>query len=197
MFGGDLNRIFALRCIVTVNPFSTLAIFCLSTTLIFSYLMKIIEGPVYAISPYSQQYNNDFRYILNCFWYTLVTMTTVGYGDYVPYTNLGRFVGIIIAFTGTLFVAVLIICLQQSLSLNEVEKKTVNFVDRVANKEELKVYASHYYLNTHYYVKAKNKYLNELNSQNGDINKLKTLKRELKDRMYNRLTTRKNFKILN
>ena len=59
-------------------------------------MLQIIEGPAYNESMGS----NDFRTINNCLWNVLVTMTTVGYGDTYPITNLGRIVNIISSIGG-------------------------------------------------------------------------------------------------
>ena len=40
-------------------------------------------------------------------WWILVTVTTVGYGDRFPVTNAGRFIGVIVMFTGIGLVGVL------------------------------------------------------------------------------------------
>ena len=42
-------------------------------------------------------------------------MTTVGYGDYFPITNGGRFVGIICAFWGVFFVSLFTVALANTL----------------------------------------------------------------------------------
>ena len=47
-----------------------------------------------------------FHSIPDCFWYTLVTMTTVGYGDVVPSTRIGKIIGSTCALTGVLTLAV-------------------------------------------------------------------------------------------
>ena len=50
----------------------------------------------------------SFDSIPDAFWYTLVTMTTVGYGDYFPLSVPGKFVGGACAITGVLVVAMVV-----------------------------------------------------------------------------------------
>ncbi len=51
--------------------------------------------------------NNEIRSLFDSFWYTIVTLATVGYGDITPKTTLGRVIGLIAIFFGVFFVAVI------------------------------------------------------------------------------------------
>lgn len=51
--------------------------------------------------------NPGFADVGDAFWWGVVTLTTVGYGDIVPKTSAGRFASVAIMFTGVAVLGVL------------------------------------------------------------------------------------------
>ena len=49
--------------------------------------------------------DNQFDSVIAGFWWSIVTMSTVGYGDYVPKSTLGKIVGVFCALMGILVIA--------------------------------------------------------------------------------------------
>lgn len=48
---------------------------------------------------------NDFPSVVSAFWWSLVTMASVGYGDVYPRTTLGKFVGFVAMLAGMVLIA--------------------------------------------------------------------------------------------
>ena len=75
-----------------------LVVFLLLFTVIFASLVFYAER-------LQENSQNDFSSIPLGLWWAIATMTTVGYGDMVPKTFLGMFVGAMCAMAGVIVVA--------------------------------------------------------------------------------------------
>ena len=77
------------------------------TLLIFFLILGIVIFAALIFYAERIQYNpeNDFTSIPVGLWWAIVTMTTVGYGDMVPKTYIGMFVGALCALAGVLTIA--------------------------------------------------------------------------------------------
>ena len=126
-----------------IKNFNILYIFRLTRTfraLKFSYVMQVftqtlrassrelhflifilgIEVIVYGTIAYYCERNvsnSQFTSIPSAFWYALVTMTTVGYGDMTPKTLPGKFLGCIAALSGVLMIALPVSVVASNFSL--------------------------------------------------------------------------------
>ncbi|CAG0899001.1 unnamed protein product [Cyprideis torosa] len=77
------------------------------TLLVFFLVLGIVifASLVYYAERIQANPHNDFNSIPLGLWWALVTMTTVGYGDMVPKTYVGMFVGTLCALAGVLTIA--------------------------------------------------------------------------------------------
>jgi voltage-gated potassium channel len=70
----------------------------ISVVFVISVLLVVTSGCMYYIEHEAQP--KQFPSIMSTMWWSVVTLTTVGYGDVYPITPLGKFFGAIIAFLG-------------------------------------------------------------------------------------------------
>jgi voltage-gated potassium channel len=62
----------------------------------------------------------------NIIWMTIVTMTTVGYGEFVPKTEAGRILGSLCVTWGVLIVSIMVVVLTNTFSMNRSKKLVYN-----------------------------------------------------------------------
>lgn len=93
--------------------------FTLSILLFVSFLMFYVEGP---------HQPDEFGSVPETLWWGIITLTTVGYGDVVPVTALGKFFGGCIAILGIGIFALPAGILASGFS-DELEKMTSNAPD--------------------------------------------------------------------
>eukprot|EP01060_Flectonema_neradi_P005797 TRINITY_DN13886_c0_g1_i1.p1 TRINITY_DN13886_c0_g1~~TRINITY_DN13886_c0_g1_i1.p1 ORF type:complete len:629 (+),score=83.85 TRINITY_DN13886_c0_g1_i1:592-2478(+) len=64
-------------------------------------------------------------------WYTFVTATTVGYGDYTPSSIPGKLVGVVSALYGIIVTAILVSVVQHKLSMTSIQKQIILFLGEI------------------------------------------------------------------
>lgn len=58
-----------------------------------------------------------------CMWIHMITIFTVGYGDYYPKSHIGRFIMVVTAFQGVLLLSLVVVTLNNNLEFTNYEKK--------------------------------------------------------------------------
>ena len=93
-------QVLGLTLKASMNDLFLLALFLALGVIFFSSGIYYVE--------HDENNLEHFPSIPGAFWYCLVTMTTVGYGDHVPDTPLGKIIGGACVLTGILMVALVI-----------------------------------------------------------------------------------------
>ena len=73
-----------------------------------SYQLRLFERKV------SPPFNN----ITTAMWNMIITMTTIGYGDYSASSHMGRLIAILIAFWGVFYVSLFVVALNNMLNFS-------------------------------------------------------------------------------
>lgn len=103
-YGFTANVRFAFKCFIRSSPGTSYGFVLCISVLILAYLLRIFELP-YGVTVGVVTWWSYFDAI----WCTIITMTTVGYGDVTPCTVLGRIIAIAAAILGTFLVSLLIL----------------------------------------------------------------------------------------
>jgi hypothetical protein len=96
------------------------------------YGLRIAERPMDSFS------GLHFTELKNCIWCIIVTITTVGYGDYYATTNLGRIISILIMIDGVFVVSMFVVTLNSLLQMSYGEDKSFDYLNKLKAKDKLK-----------------------------------------------------------
>ena len=98
-----------------------------SVIFIFGFLVWLFER-----KKNKEEFGSGFKGVLQGFWWSAVTMTTVGYGDKSPRTFGGRFIGFIWMFMAIIMISTLTAGIASSLTVHNIQEdiSSVQDLDR-------------------------------------------------------------------
>ena len=67
---------------------------------------------------------------LDCIWMSIITFTTIGYGDFYPKSHLGRLFAISLGVTGAVCTAILVTLMTDKLSMTRRERLLQRVLDK-------------------------------------------------------------------
>jgi hypothetical protein len=121
-----LNSELAFRYVFFTRPVTSTFILLLLLLLSMAYFMSVAERDICNIPALVAgglcRVNLDLGDYRVALWLVFITATTVGYGDVVPYTYLGRGVSAICCLSGILVVAMLVQGINQYFTLDSEER---------------------------------------------------------------------------
>ena len=107
-----LQKVLILALRASARELLLLTMLLLLSVLIFASTVYYVE-----LLACDTNDENDFRHIPVGFWWAVVTMTTLGYGDIVPRTGLGYFFGSLCAVSGVMVIALPVPVIVNSFTL--------------------------------------------------------------------------------
>jgi potassium intermediate/small conductance calcium-activated channel subfamily N protein 2 len=137
MYGCEANMLFAIRSFMKTSPFIFTSLVMGFSIVVFSQALRICEGPLTRVLD-----DMDLHDIENSIWVVILTMTTVGYGDYYPRTIGGRGVIFFCSITGVIIVSIVVVTVTNLLEMEKVESKAFTTINRVQLKAKVKKQAA-------------------------------------------------------
>lgn len=128
IFGVSATPLFGLKALMRENPLYVV---------IFAFLFSLTQLSI-SLQLFEREVDENFKNITTAMWNVIITLTTVGYGDYFPKTNFGRFVGVITAFWGVFFVSLFVVALTNTLELEDAEVRAFTLLRRLFVREQLR-----------------------------------------------------------
>jgi hypothetical protein len=126
----DTNLIFSLKANMVKTPYHAYLLLFFVVLFYCSYNLRIFER---VLDNYS---GKEFSSFWNTIWCLIITMTTVGYGDYYPSSTLGRMIGIIACICGVFLISMLIVTITNVLNFEGTEKNCYLILKRIKLTEE-------------------------------------------------------------
>lgn len=83
-----------------------------TTSVIFAYWVRIFEIPYQRATG-----NPQFDDFSKAMWFTIITLFTVGYGDYFPCSMPGKIVTALLAFWGAILLALVVVSISNIFSI--------------------------------------------------------------------------------
>lgn len=138
-YGAVASPLFAVKSMLKEKPFHLLVPLILLSIIVFSAAIRIFERS-FVISSSGQ----DYSYIWNAMWMVMLTMTTVGYGDFFPSTHQGRFIAVLACIWGIFLISLMVVTLTNFLLFSNEESRSYHYINRVKALEDSKKYAKLY-----------------------------------------------------
>ena len=122
-YGFDNSISFTIKSNLQLHPEKTAANIFVITVFLFAYIIRVFEMPRFRLGD-----DDVFDSYFNSVWFTVITITTIGYGDISPLTQPGKLTTIILAFWGALLMALLVLVLSTIFEPNEDEKIAIHHI---------------------------------------------------------------------
>jgi potassium intermediate/small conductance calcium-activated channel subfamily N protein 2 len=130
MNGFNTSLHFSMKANMTKTPYHAYILLFLIILLYCSFCLRIFERVL------DEPSGSNFSSYWNTLWCLIITMTTVGYGDFTPSSTLGRFIGIIACICGVFLISMLIVTITNVLEFQGTEQSVFLILQRLKLAKE-------------------------------------------------------------
>jgi hypothetical protein len=113
----EQNTAYALKVLLHENPVMFVISGLLSTLTLFGYLLRVYDTTA---RPLPERFG-----LSQAYWISLLSLTTVGYGDDVPKSHLGRIMVVILVYIGSILIPLQIAIVERLLQFNIQEDRMI------------------------------------------------------------------------
>lgn len=113
----DHSYFFSIKCIQQEYPLAFTTVVSLVFMFIFGFGFRVTEGNMYYLNRNILTEKTGFEDYGTCLWFTFITMTSIGYGEYSPISDMGRILAGFIAIFGVILNSFLVVALTEYLRM--------------------------------------------------------------------------------
>lgn len=121
---------FAMKAELKKRPYTALFFSSIFIVVILSFAVRTFEYYVVAEIT-NKSTGENLQLLSDSIWMILVTMTTVGFGEYFPRSHFGRFIGVVSCVIGMLLVSLIVVSLAIISEFTSEEKKAYSFLKKI------------------------------------------------------------------
>ena len=125
------NYLFTIKSMIKFSPTTLYMLACIISVYSFAFTVRIFEREL------SEASGMNFNSFWNTLWFILITMTTVGYGDFYAVTTEGRMFAMIACVIGVFLVSMMVVTMNNFLDMNPAEERIFNILEICTSNEEI------------------------------------------------------------
>lgn len=137
-YGVDSSVLFAIKADLKLKPLIVIIPLAVGTVFLAGYVIRNMERG-YITQGWEGEY---FKYATNGWWCAIITMTTVGYGDVYPKTDIGRLFICVTGIVGLILISLYVAALNSAVSFNKQEFHSYLEIKRIKSNMRIQHTAS-------------------------------------------------------